>query len=129
MHKKKEAEKVKEFGENSRRKIENYINDDPACIMGVKDTAVPYSSYLATILSIGRDVIPGVIDVAKGKVKGFYGDLVKDRKIVVVTNTPYDSGAKYAELIEKRYRELEKRLNMRGLLFVTVYPFSINHIK
>jgi len=129
MHKRKEAEKVKEFGEESSGKISHYINDDPACIMGFKGTAIPYSTHLATILSIGLDVIPGVIDVVKGKVKGFYQSMVKGRKVVVITDTPYDRGSIYARLIAKRYKELEKRYNMRGFMFVTTSPFEMHSVE
>jgi len=101
MHKIREAEKVKEFGEESSGKIRDYINGDPTCIMAFQETAVPYSSHLVSVLSIGLDVIPGVIDVVKGKVKGFYQHLVEGRKVAVITDTPYDRGSLYAELIAK----------------------------
>lgn len=127
MNNSAEAKKVVEFGRYSG-KIEHFINNDPACIMGFKDTAVPYSSYLAAILSISRDVIPGIVDVVKGKVRGFYEDMVKGRKVVVVTDTPYDRGKLYAEVIARRYKKLEEKYNMKGMIFVTTSPFKIHSI-
>jgi len=133
MHREgKEVEKairIKEFGEAYAGKIRDYVGNNPACIMGFQDIAEPYSLHLATFLSLTNDVKHATVDVEKGRVKGFYKGQVYGRKILVITETPFDRGSANAKLIAKRYLELERKYDLRGFAFVTVNPTSFHDIE